>query len=209
MSTYSVKEERWHARTHGLGAAVAALLAPVLIAPIFWRQDWMAAISCSVFVGSLLLLLIASTLYHQADSEPTRARRKIWDHCAIFLLIAGTYTPFSLIPLRNHGGLSLLVVIWSLAVAGITFKLFFTGRFKLVSTLIYLVMGWLVVAKIRPLLAEISMPCRIWLFVGGAAYTIGALIYLMKSVRYTHLIWHLMVLIGAFSHFAAVWLLVA
>jgi hemolysin III len=207
MSSYSATEERWHATTHGIGAAVAAFLAPMLIAPMVLAKAWPAVISCSVFVISLLLLLVASTLYHQAPTDQLRARRKIWDHCAIFLLIAGTYTPFSLIPLRDQGGITLLIVVWSLAIAGITFKLFFTGRFKLLSTLIYLVMGWLVIAKIQPLLAAISLPCRIWLFIGGAAYTLGAVIYLMKSVRYTHLVWHIMVLIGAFSHFSAVWLL--
>lgn len=184
--------------------AVAAAFAGIWLISNSMAGTGIQTLSATVFVITLLLMLVSSTLYHNARADITRARLKVLDHCAIFLLIAGTYTPFSLIALKHAQGGVLLAVVWSLAAAGLVFKLFFTGRFKLVSTIIYVAMGWLVMTRIKPLMAAISTPCATWLLIGGGAYTLGAVVYMMKNLRYTHLIWHVFVLLGAGAHFVAV-----
>jgi hemolysin III len=152
----------------------------------------------------MMLLYGASSLYHAAKDENLKKKLKIFDHCAIFILIAGTYTPFLLVGLRGAWGWSLFGVIWGLAIAGILFKLFFTGRFKLVSTLLYIGMGWLVVIAARPMSQRLSPITIIFLAAGGVAYTLGTVFYLNKKIHYAHAIWHLFVVLGTVSHGAAV-----
>jgi hemolysin III len=134
----------------------------------------------------------------------TKGRLKVFDHCAIFLLIAGTYTPFTLVGLREDGGWWLFTAIWSLAVAGVVFKLFFTGRFKGVSTLIYIGMGWMAVLAIKPFLRQIPPDTLAWLLAGGLAYTLGTVFYMSKRIPFAHAIWHGFVLLGSACHFVAV-----
>jgi hemolysin III len=203
-SEYSYSEERFNYFSHGFGAGAAAFAGAWLVAQSFSQASVIQALSAVIFVSTLILMLLASTLYHQSTNAKHRARLKVLDHCAIFLLIAGTYTPFSLVALKNHHGTALLVTVWSLAACGIVFKLFYTGRFKLLSTGIYVLMGWLVLADIGPLLREISPGCARWLLAGGAAYTLGAGVYVLKRVRYSHPIWHIFVLLGGGCHFLAV-----
>jgi hemolysin III len=133
-----------------------------------------------------------------------KARLQIFDHCAIYLLIAGTYTPFTLIGLRGPWGWGLFAAIWTIAVIGMVFKLFYTGRFKLLSTIVYVVMGWLVVVAIEPLLKSVDAFTLGWLLAGGLFYTLGTYFYQRDSVRYFHAIWHLFVLVGSVCHFIAV-----
>jgi hemolysin III len=128
----------------------------------------------------------------------------VLDHCAIYLLIAGTYTPFTLVSLRGDVGRNLFLAIWALALAGIAFKLFFTGRFKLVSTLIYVAMGWMVVLAIRPVMAALDTWTFGWLLAGGVAYTFGTVFYHRPGLRYSHAIWHLFVITGSACHYVAV-----
>ena len=128
---------------------------------------------------------------------------KVFDHCAIYVLIAGTYTPFTMIALREHGGWWLFAAAWTLALAGVIFKLFYTGRFKGVSTLIYIGMGWMAVLGIKPFLAHVPMSTLLWLLAGGLAYTLGTLFYMSKR-SYAHAIWHGFVLLGSGCHFVAV-----
>jgi hemolysin III len=202
--THSLREEIVNALTHGLGAAVALAAGAVLITlTALWSDGWQLA-GAIVFCTSLLLLYTASTLYHAIPHAAAKARLKVLDHCAIYLLIAGTYTPFTLIGLRGETGWALFATIWTLAFAGVLFKLFYTGRFKLVSTLIYVAMGWLVIVAIGPMLDKLEPWTLGWLFAGGVAYTAGTLFYLSRRIRYSHAIWHGFVIAGSVCHFVAV-----
>ena len=197
------REELATALTHGLGAvgAVAASAVLITLSAVFGEARHIAA--ASVFGASLVLLYTASTLYHSIPHQVAKARLKIFDHCAIYILIAGTYTPFTLISLDGAWGVPMFVTIWSLAAAGVAFKLFYTGRFKVVSTALYVIMGWIVIVAIVPLSRAISVPALAWLVAGGIAYTVGALCYLSRR-PYAHAVFHLFVLAGSVCHFAAV-----
>ncbi|TXK62644.1 PAQR family membrane homeostasis protein TrhA [Alkalisalibacterium limincola] len=199
-----LREEVVNALTHGLGAVIALAAGAVLItlAAVF-GDGWQLA-GAIVFGATLLLLYLASTLYHAIPHPIAKQRLKVFDHCAIYLLIAGTYTPFTLIGLRDDGGWLLFGVIWALAAMGIAFKLFFTGRFKLVSTLIYVAMGWIALLAIGPMLRQLPPTTLAWLFAGGVAYTVGAVFYMSRRLRYGHAIWHLFVIAGSVCHFVAV-----
>ncbi|MCG6117163.1 MAG: hemolysin III family protein [Aquimonas sp.] len=197
-------EEVWNALTHGVGALASLVAGAVLITlAALWGDGWQLA-SAIVFVATLSLLYIASTLYHAARHERLKQRLKILDHCAIFLLIAGTYTPFTLLGLRDSWGWTLFVLIWVLAVLGIVFKLFFTGRFRRLSTLMYVAMGWLAVVAIGPMREALPTNTLVWLFAGGLAYTVGTLFYHRDSLPYSHAVWHGFVLAGSSFHFVAV-----
>jgi hemolysin III len=180
----------------GAGAVLITLTA-------LWGDGWQLA-GAIVFCVALLLLYVASTLYHAIPHAGAKARLKVLDHCAIYLLIAGTYTPFTLIGLRGDTGWAMFATIWTLAFAGVVFKLFYTGRFKLVSTLIYVAMGWLVMVAIVPMWRALDGWTLGWLFAGGIAYTAGTLFYLSRNVRYSHAIWHGFVIAGSVCHFVAV-----
>lgn len=204
MHTLPQREELLNALTHGAGAlaGLAGGAALITLASVFGEARQIVA--ATVFVVALVTLYTASTLYHAARHERIKSRLKVFDHCAIFVMIAGTYTPFTLISLPGSLGWTLFGVVWSMAVAGIVFKLFFTGRFKRLSTLIYIAMGWLVVVAIGPLAEALEAWTLAWLFLGGLAYTVGTLFYHRPQLRYSHAIWHGFVLLGSASHFVAV-----
>lgn len=200
----SPREELANAITHGVGAAASVVGAIVLVVlAAAYGNGWQLA-GAIVFGLALVLLYVASTLYHSSKDRIMRGRMKVFDHCAIFVLIAGTYTPFTLVGLREDGGWWLFAAIWTLAVAGVVFKLFFTGRFKGISTLIYLGMGWMVILAIGPFLRQIPQVTMIWLIAGGLAYTLGTVFYMSKRIPFAHAIWHGFVLIGSACHFVAV-----
>ena len=208
-STYPPHEERANILTHGIGAGVALVAGLAMLTMSIARGgdawQWASAI---VFAVSMVALYLASTAYHRATDPVRRARWKIVDHCAIYLLIAGTYIPFPLTVLRGQLGWTLFIAIWSLAALGIIFKLFITGRFKLVSTLIYIAMGWLMMLYAKPVYAALSGWTFGWLLAGGIAYTFGTVFYLQKRMPYAHAIWHGFVVAGTVCHFIAVWSLV-
>ena len=208
-STYPPGEERANILTHGIGAGVALVagLAMVALSVVRGGDAWQWA-SAIVFSASMLMLYLASTAYHRAVDPVRRARLKIVDHCAIYVLIAGTYTPFALTTLRDTIGWTLFIAIWSLAAIGIIFKLFFTGRFKLASTLIYIAMGWLVMLYAKPVYLALSGWTFGWLVAGGIAYTLGTVFYLQRRMPYAHAVWHGFVVTGTVCHFIAVWSLV-
>ncbi len=198
------REELLNALTHGLGAILSVGAGAVLITLAAIFAGAREIISASVFVASLTLLYTASTLYHAARDPDWRARLKILDHCAIFLLIAGTYTPFTIAALRGGWGWSLFGVIWGLAVIGVIFKVFFTGRFHALSTATYVGMGWLVVVALAPLSQVLTSTAMLWLVLGGVLYTAGTVFYHAERIPYAHAIWHLFVLAGSVCHFIAV-----
>ncbi len=202
--THSLREEFANALTHGLGVVAALCGSSVLITLAATRGDVWQLGSAIIYGITLVLLYAASTLYHAVPHAGAKARLKVFDHCAIYLLIAGTYTPITLISLRETWGWWMFGTIWTLAMLGVIFKLFFTGRFKLVSTLIYVGMGWLVIVAIKPVLTHVDSWTLGWLFAGGLFYTGGTWFYMHQRLRYAHAIWHVFVLLGSVSHYVAV-----
>ena len=199
-------DPRWelaNALTHGAGVLAAVAGGAVLIVLAALYGDAWKVVGSAVFSATLVLLYTASTLYHAARRPEVKERLKVFDHCAIYLLIAGTYTPFTLVGLRGGWGWSLFGVVWGLAVAGVVFKLFFTGRFPRVSTAIYIAMGWMVVVAAGPMLDRLPAAALAWLVAGGLAYTAGTAFYHNRR-PYAHAVWHLFVLAGSVCHFAAV-----
>jgi hemolysin III len=198
------REEIANALTHGLGVVLAIGGGAALITLTAVYAGAREIVSVSVFVASLVLLYSASTLYHAARHPGVKSRLKVLDHCAIFLLIAGTYTPFTIVAMRGGWGWSLFGVIWGMAVMGIAFKLFFTGRFRILSTATYVGMGWLVLVAFIPLVQALTPAALGWLIAGGVLYTAGTVFYHNERVPYSHAVWHLFVLGGSVCHFAAV-----
>ncbi|MEO6154633.1 MAG: hemolysin III family protein [Thermomonas sp.] len=201
---HDAREELANALTHGLGATAALAGGAILVTLAARNGDGWQLGAAIVFGIALLLLYIASTLYHAVQHPVTKGRLKVFDHCAIYILIAGTYTPFTLIGLRGPVGWWLFATIWGLAVAGVVFKLFYTGRFKKLSTLIYVAMGWLILVAAKPLVAALDAWTLGWLLAGGLSYTLGTVFYHRPSLRYSHAIWHLFVLGGSVCHYIAV-----
>ena len=199
-----IRNEIASAWTHGVGAAAALAGGAVLITLAALHGDGWQLGAAIVFGITLLLLYLASTLYHSIRHPVAKGRLKVFDHCAIYLLIAGTYTPFTLIGLRGPWGWSLFAAIWTLALAGVVFKLFYTGRFKRLSTLIYVAMGWLVLVAIKPVMANLDGWTFGWLIAGGVFYTLGTFFYHRESVPYAHAIWHLFCIAGSVCHYVAV-----
>ncbi len=199
-----IRNEIASAWTHGVGAAAALAGGAVLITLAALHGDGWQLGAAIVFGVTLLLLYLASTLYHAIRHPVAKGRFKVFDHCAIYLLIAGTYTPFTLIGLRGPWGWSLFAAIWTLALAGVVFKLFYTGRFKRLSTLIYVAMGWLVLVAIKPVMANLDGWTFGWLIAGGVFYTLGTFFYHRESIPYAHAIWHLFCIAGSVCHYVAV-----
>jgi hemolysin III len=207
--SYSLGEEIANSVTHGFGTilSVVGLVLLVYLATI--NGDGYQIVSFSIYGASLIILYLASTLYHAFQKPKLKRVFKIIDHASIFLLIAGTYTPFLLVGLRGRFGWILFAIIWGLALMGIGFKAFFIDRFQKLSTLAYVLMGWLSVLMIKGLAENIEMGGLIWLAVGGVAYTVGVIFYALKKIPYMHSIWHLFVLAGSVSHFMSVYLFLA
>jgi hemolysin III len=199
-----LKEETINAVTHGLGALLGLGGMAVLVVMASLHGDVWHIVSCSIYGFTLVLLFSSSTVYHSCRGERAKHICRIVDHASIYLLIAGTYTPFLLVNLRGRWGWSLFGVIWGLALAGIVFQVYFVHRFRVVQTLIYLAMGWLVVIAIKPLLTRVPRPGLMWLLLGGLFYTVGAIFYLWKKLPYHHAVWHLFVLGGSICHYFAI-----
>jgi len=203
-TTIDHREEMANALTHGLGVLLSLVGGAVLVILAAVYAGWLEIVTATVFVVSLVLLYSASTLYHSARHPVARYRLKVFDHCAIFLLIAGTYTPFTLVGLGGGWGWSLFGTIWGMAALGVVLKLFFTGRYVLLSTATYIAMGWLAIIAIVPMIRALPSAALLWLLIGGVAYTAGTVFYHNRRVPYSHAIWHLFVLGGSISHFIAV-----
>lgn len=197
-------EEIMNAVTHGLGTLFAVIALGVLSAAAYMNGGTWHLTSSIIYGVSMVLLYLASTLYHSFTNQKIKDLFKIVDHSAIYLLIAGTYTPFTLIPLHGTIGWTIFTIVWSLAAVGIVFKIFFVKRFKVFSTLCYVGMGWFAVVMIKPLLASMHIHGLYWMLAGGAFYTIGAVFYLAKRIPFNHAIWHLFVIAGTVAHFIVV-----
>lgn len=201
---YSPLEEKINITSHFIGFIFSLAALVLLLTRAALYGDIWHIISFAIFGISLTVLYAASTFYHRAKSPTLRLRLRIVDHASIYILIAGTYTPFALVTLDSPTGWIIFGATWGMAAAGIVLKLFFTGRFKLASTLMYLFMGWVIVFAIEPLTHNLSADGLFWLVTGGIAYTTGAILYAVKQIKLNHAIFHLFVLAGSFCHFAAV-----
>lgn len=197
-------EEIANSVSHGVGALLSVAAIPILVASAALRHDPWQVVGGAVFGAAALLLYLASTLYHALPGTRSKAVLERLDHAAIYLLIAGTYTPFALGALRGPWGWGLLAAIWGLALLGVVFKSVFGPRYPIVSTGVYLLMGWLVVVAYRPLVHSVAPAGIALLAAGGLCYTLGVVFYAWKRLRYGHLVWHLFVLGGTTCHFFAV-----
>jgi hemolysin III len=197
-------EEIANSISHGVGFLASLVGAPFLIVATVREGSTWNVVGASIFVASMLMLYLSSTLYHALPQE--RVKRVFWvfDHGSIYLLIAGTYTPFTLGVLRGGWGWTLFGLVWGMAVLGITLKASGRLRRPIVSTLLYLGMAWLIVIAVRPLWQHVQLPGLLWLAAGGLFYTGGVGFYVAKRVRYSHLVWHFFVLAGTACHYFAI-----
>lgn len=202
-ATWSRREELANAVTHGAGLVAAAAVTPVLIVGAVGRGSAADVVAASVFGASLILLYLASTVYHAVSPGPRKRALRRLDHAAIFVLIAGTYTPFTLGVLRGGWGWALFGVVWGAAALGIALKLVAGIRRPWLSNAVYVTMGWLVLVAIHPVLTRIPLPGVLWLVAGGLLYTAGIAFY-TRSTPYAHAVWHLFVLAGSACHVVSV-----
>lgn len=201
---YTKSEEMLNVVTHGIGLllSIAALVLLIVYASLegtVWH-----IVSFSIYGVSLVVLYFASTAFHMAKDQKLRNRFNVFDHASIYALIAGTYTPFVLVSLRGPWGWSFFGIVWGLAIAGILLKLFYTGRFNFISTVIYVILGWMILIAINPLIDALPLGGLMWLFGGGMCYTVGAGFFLWNKMPYNHAIFHFFVLAGSICHFIAV-----
>ena len=197
-------EEIANCVTHGVGLALSLAGLVALVALAWSNGDALHVASVSVYGASLVTLYAASTLYHGARGERSKRLLQVLDHCCIYLLIAGTYTPFSLLMLRGGWGWTLFGLAWGIALAGILFRLVFGTRYRAVAVASYVALGWLCIVAIKPMLLLIPAGALAWLVAGGAAYTTGVFFFASKRLRHGHAIWHLFVLCGSICHYLAV-----
>lgn len=203
MPSPSLGEEIANSVSHGLGLILALVAAPFLVISAMRAGSFHFLVGAGVFSATMVLLYLASTLYHALTHAGAKQLFRLFDHCAIFILIAGTYTPFSLGVLRGPWGWTLLVVIWTLAITGITLKACRGTRHSWITIALYIVMGWLAVVATKPMLTLIPLPGILLILAGGIAYT-GGLAFFAGQRRYSHFIWHLFVIAGTTCHFFAV-----
>ena len=202
---YSPFEEKLNITSHatGLGLSMVALVL-LNIRADFYGNFW-DIFSFNIFGLSLIILYSASTLYHSAKNPEKRAKLKVFDHAAIYILIAGTYTPLTLVVLKGGTlGWTLFCISWGIAITGVILKLFFTGRFSILSTTMYVLMGWIIIIAVKSLINNLPLDGLIWFISGGIFYTVGALLYSIKKIKLNHAIFHILVVIGSFCHFVTI-----
>ena len=204
---YSEKEEFLNVLSHGFGLVLSLVAFPFLILKTLDYDGFWKSASFIIYGLSLILLYAASTFYHAAKQPKLRRRLNIFDHAAIYILIAGGYSPFCLVALNSLLGWYVFLFVWLFALVGVVLKLFFTGKYDKISTAMYLLMGWQVVFFAKPLAKNLSESGLYLLILGGVFYTIGAILYSLKKVPYNHAIFHLFVLLGSFSHFLSIYFL--
>ena len=202
---YSPTEEWINISSHAVGLALSVIALTLLVMHANLNGNVWHIVSFSIFGASLIVLFAASTVYHSAKNPVVRARLRIVDHASIYVLIAGTYTPFTLVTLNGSTGWTIFGITWGMALCGIVLKLFFTGRYSLLSTLMYVFMGWVIIFAIKPLVENLSSEGLFWLVLGGVSYTVGAILYSIKKIKFNHAIFHVFVLLGAFCHFVSVY----
>ena len=201
---YSNFEEKLNVWSHFAGLVLSVIGLILLIFRAIDLENTWAIISFPIFGLSMIILYLASTLYHYSKNPKVRYRLNIFDHAAIYVLIAGSYTPFALVSLNGKEGYTIFLIVWTIALFGIIFKIFFIGRFNILSTVLYVAMGWLIIFSSQTLLKNLNFNGLMWLVSGGISYTIGAAMYSIK-IKLNHAIFHVFVLLGTFCHFIAVY----
>jgi len=203
-TVYPPLEEKMNVISHAFGLFFSVVALVLLVIRASNDGTVWHIVSFSIFGFSLILLYAASTFYHSAKTPIVRKRLNIFDHASIYILIAGTYTPFALVTLNGTMGWVIFGITWGIAITGVVLKLYFTGRYDKISTIAYVLMGWIIVIAIEPLLNNLSEEGLSWLLAGGISYTIGAILYSMKKLKFNHAIFHLFVLLGSFCHFISI-----
>jgi len=202
---YPPLEEKINIISHATGLLLSIIALAFLVTRASLYGDVWHVVSLSIFGASLIVLYTASTVYHSSKAPQARSQLRIVDHASIYVLIAGTYTPFTLVTLNGTVGWVIFAISWGMALTGITLKLFFTGRYRLLSTAMYIFMGWLIIFAIKPLINNLPVDGIYWLVAGGLAYTLGGILYSIKKIKFNHAIFHVFVLLGSFCHFIAVY----
>lgn len=194
--------------SHTVGAGLAILGFIMLIIRAAWFNNIPAIISYIVFSLGLMVLYTMSSIYH--GLKPSKAKNvfEILDHSSIYFLIAASYTPFLVLGLKSKMGITLLIIQWVICALGITFKAFFTGKFKGISTIVYLIMGWMIVFSWNELISKVSPISIIFLVTGGILYSLGTIFYMWKVCKFNHMIWHIFVVLGSIAHYIAIWFLI-
>lgn len=206
--SYTVKQEIANGITHGFGILLSIICLPVLMTKAVLHQNGDVLWGAGIFGLSMLLMYSSSTLYHSLPSETAKRLFKKIDHISIFVLIGGSYTPFLLFCFKDSFGIPFMIVLWSVIAVGSILKYFYAGQFKIVSTIIYLALGWAAVFIASPLIEVLPMWSLLFIGIGGICYTVGTLFYLWKRLYYHHALWHLFVLGGSFSHFVAIYYMI-
>ena len=201
---YSPIEEKTNIISHAIGFILSIVALVLLVRHANLYGNVLHIVSFSIFGASLIILYAASTFYHSTKKPELRNRLRIFDHASIYVLIAGTYTPFTLVTLNGPTGWVILGASWGMALTGITLKIFFTGKYKFISTLMYVFMGWIIIFAIKPVFNNLPLEGFFWLVAGGMSYTIGAIIYSIKKIKFNHAIFHMFVLLGSACHFVSV-----
>ena len=205
---YTGREEVVHALTHGIGALLSVAGLTAMVVRTSFSGDAFRIVGASVFGASMVLLYTSSTLYHSVRGPRLKRVFRVFDHICIYLLIAGTYTPFTLVSLRGGWGWSLLAIIWGLAFWGVVFKVFFPDKLGALTVAMYVAMGWLGVIAMGPMLSTLSAGGLFWLVAGGLMYTVGVAFYAWHRLHYNHAVWHLFVLAGTACHFFCIYIYV-
>lgn len=205
VGIYSELEEKLNVASHALGLIFSIVAFILLLQRALMDGGTLLIISFTVYGLSLILLYSASTFYHYSKDMQKRAKLQILDHSSIYVLIAGTYTPYMLITLNYTLGWTIFILIWTLALVGIILKLFFTGQFNLILTILYVFMGWIIIFTVKPLLQNLPREAVVLLFAGGVSYTLGAIFFGIKKIKLNHAIFHIFVLIGSLCHFISVY----
>ena len=205
IHTYSNLEEKLNVWSHFAGLILSVIAMVLLVFRAIELASIWAIISFPIFGLSMIVLYLASTLYHHSKSEKLRYRLNIFDHAAIYILIAGSYTPFVLVSLHGTESFAIFSIVWSIALVGVIFKIFFTGRFNVLSTILYVAMGWLIIFSFKNLMTNLDFNGLVWLISGGIAYTVGAILYSIDRLKFNHAIFHFFVLLGTFCHFISVY----
>jgi hemolysin III len=204
VTRHITADELANTLTHGIGLVSSIFGFVILLILAVLRGGIWQILGCAIFGATLVCLYAASTFYHGASSPRAKRALMIFDHSAIYLLIAGTYTPFLLVNLRGSWGWSLLAIIWSMAVVGILFKLWFADRFPVISVSAYVAMGWLGVIAARQVYTHVPLTGVVWIVLGGLAYSVGVVFYACKKIPHHHVIWHLLVMTGSACHYIAI-----
>lgn len=202
---YTQREEIANSITHGIGAALSVIGLVILVALAALQGDFWRIVSVVIYGSSVTMLYLTSTLYHSLHHPRLKTILRKCDHAAIYVLIAGTYTPFLLVSLRETSiGLTFFILVWGMAAAGIVWKMFFLGKLEVIATILYVLMGWMCLLVYKQMVAAIPTPGLIMLITGGVVYTLGVIFYAWEKLPYNHAIWHLFVLGGSICHFFAI-----